>query len=173
MNFCWPTLLHLHDEQDTHISFHYVTFMKTMERSSHIVFMKTIKKQKWTPLPKKKVHYLEVCCVKLMSKWTLTLKVKMKTYFYCCSPSNIFQEYQCGYLSNMHSSFLWCDSAIIHISFLFYKHVKRWRKVPKKIVGYGTSVGIYIFHLCNYIHLTLIPFKYPRLNWIVWTPKCD
>jgi hypothetical protein len=25
-------------------------------------------------------------------------------------------------------------------------------------------VGICIFHLCNYIYLTLIPFKYPRLN---------
>jgi hypothetical protein len=147
------------------ILFHYVTFMKIMERSSHIIFMKTIKtKQKWTPLPKK-MHYLKVCCVK-MCKVNLNPKSENENLFLLL--------FTFKYISRISMwVFVKCVLFIFVMWYCNYTYIifilqtcQKVKEGTKKIVGSGASVGICIFHLCNYIYLTLIPFKYPRLIWI-------
>jgi hypothetical protein len=120
-------------------TFHYIAFMKTIEKLSHVTsFVKKTKKTKSNFLQKRTFVTWKFTTSSSMCKMNPNLKSEMKTYLCYCSPSSIYiyiyiyQGYEFEFLLNTHSLFSSCDIIVIHVWFLFTNGSKGKGGYPKK-----------------------------------------
>lgn len=133
-------------------TFHYMAFMKTIEKLSHVAsFVKKTKRTKSNFLQKRTFITWKLTTSSSMCKMNPNLKSEMKTYLCYCSPLNIYQGFEFEFLLNTHSLFSSCDIMVIHVSFLFTNGSRSKGGYPKKKIEYEEVTRICIFHLCNFM----------------------